>query len=73
MQRFPAYYYHAAQAPRIVRNELELTALGPGWEDTPAKFAIPPQAELVIGQSDAGKEVIASRGDESRLKRKKVD
>lgn len=63
---FPAFYFHPEHGQQLFASELALKAAGPGWADT----QFPPKAEPAAGQSDAGKEVIASRGDESRLKRK---
>jgi hypothetical protein len=36
-QQFPAFVFHASEAPRKLADAAELAALGPGWHDTPEK------------------------------------
>jgi hypothetical protein len=37
---FHFWRYHATEAPRLIENEQQYKALGPGWADTPAAFGI---------------------------------
>lgn len=38
MEYFPSWRYHRDKKPVMVKNAEEDEALGPGWEDSPAKF-----------------------------------
>jgi hypothetical protein len=35
MDHFPKFLYHATESPCLVDSVAEMTALGPGWYETP--------------------------------------
>jgi hypothetical protein len=49
---FPCWRYHRTEEARIVDNLAELEALGEGWADTPAAFAV--EETIVDGDEPEG-------------------
>ena len=48
MSTYPKYLYHQEYEAVIVHNAAEEKELGPGWEDSPAKFGIETHPQVIV-------------------------
>ena len=48
VQKFPKWKYHRTEKPVIVPTVEHESALGAGWEDTPAAFTAAPPSEPTV-------------------------